>query len=123
MKDFENDMPIDIQLNNENNGKGGNLVEENQLRDSNATNIINNNIDNQNDKKDNKNLDASKIDDTNLHMPVNNSGLFNQKIELENNDTVESNKMTLDEPVLESLKRDLFRIYNKLKHVVTPRLT
>ena len=124
MKDFENDMAIDIQINNENNARGSNLVEENpnQLRDSNATNMTNNNIE-QDNKKDDKNLEASKIDDTNLNMPVNNGGLFNQKIELENNDTIESNKMTLDEPVLDSLKRDLFRIYNKLKHVVTPRLT
>ena len=91
----------------------------NQLQEDEMTN---NNIE-QDNKKDDKNLEASKIDDTNLNMPVNNGGLFNQKIELENNDTIESNKMTLDEPVLDSLKRDLFRIYNKLKHVITPRLT
>ena len=31
--------------------------------------------------------------------------------------------MILDESVLDSLKRDLFRIYNNFKHVITPRLT
>ena len=42
-----------------------------------------------------------------------------------NNTTLDytESKMTLDEPVLISLKRDLFLIYNKLKHVMTPRLS
>lgn len=35
---------------------------------------------------------------------------------------LETNQLsTLEEPVLETLKRDLFRIYNKVKHVVLPR--
>ena len=124
MTDLEGDIPIDIQINNNSQPKQSSLVEE--VRNSNISNSINNNNNpNQNNNKDGKNLDASKIDETNYQLPLNNNpGLFNQpKKEEEENDSIESNKMTLDEPVLESLKRDLFRIYNKLKHVITPRLT
>jgi len=123
MTDLEGDIPIDIQINDNSQPKQSSLVEE--VRNSNISNSINNNNNpNQNNNKDGKNLDASKIDETNYQLPVNNNpGLFNQPKKEEENDSIESNKMTLDEPVLESLKRDLFRIYNKLKHVITPRLT
>ena len=56
---------------------------------------------------------------------INKKGLFSQfdgpNIDI-NQETTES-KITLDEPILTSLKRDLFLIYNKLKHVITPRLS
>ena len=56
---------------------------------------------------------------------INKKGLFSQfdgpNIDI-NPETTES-KITLDEPILTSLKRDLFLIYNKLKHVITPRLS
>ena len=108
----EGDMPIDIQINEEPHPKAGNLVEEKP---------------NENQKEVNESgkNDKSKIDDTNFPISENNKGLFNQFQEDEkNNDTTtESNRMTVDEPFLDSLKIDLFRIYNKLKHVITPRLT
>ena len=123
---FDGDLPIDIQINND-PGKKNTFVEENQNqnRDSNISAPPNNNNSNNINQKDVKNGDISKIDETNYQMAPNNKGLFNQVIEEQNdkNDTIERNRMTLDEPIIESIKRDLFRIYNKLKHVVTPRLT
>ena len=105
-------MPIDIQINEDPHPKGSNLVEEKPNENQKEVNEIGKN-------------DKSKIDETNFPIGENNKGLFNQLQEDEkNNNTItESNRMTLDEPVLDSLKRDLFRIYNKLKHVITPRLT
>jgi len=41
-------------------------------------------------------------------------------------DTLESNKLhldTLDEPIIVTLKRDLFIILNKIKYVMKPRTT
>ena len=105
-------MPIDIQINEDPHPKASNLVEEKPNENQKEVNEIGKN-------------DKSKIDETNFPISENNKGLFNQLQEDEkNNNTItESNRMTLDEPVLDSLKRDLFRIYNKLKHVITPRLT
>ena len=105
-------MPIDIQINEDPHPKASNLVEEKPNENQKEVNEIGKN-------------DKSKIDETNFPIGENNKGLFNQLQEDEkNNNTItESNRMTLDEPVLDSLKRDLFRIYNKLKHVITPRLT
>ena len=109
---LEGEMPIDIQINEDPKPKGNNLVEEKVNENQKEGNEIDKN-------------DKSKIDETNYPISENNKGLFNQLQEDEkNNDAItESNRMTLDEPVLDSLKRDLFRIYNKLKHVITPRLT
>ena len=109
---LEGDMPIDIQINEDPKPKANNLVEEKPDENQKEANEIGKN-------------DKSKIDETNFPISANNKGLFNQFQEDEkNNDTTtESSRMTLDEPVLDSLKRDLFRIYNKLKHVITPRLT
>ena len=138
MKDLEGDMPIDIQINEDPLPKLSTLIEETPMenRESNANTQINkdnqnnNNNPNQNNNNPNQNnnpkdeKDTSKIDETNYPIAENNKGLFNQFQEDEkSNDSYESNRMTLDEPVMASLKRDLFRIYNKLKHVITPRLT
>lgn len=123
MENNPNDMQIDIQINDGSFPNKNTLVEENpnEFKDSNVSNNNNNNKDNKNNEN---NPDTTKIDETNTKIPVDKKGLFNQQIQIETeNDTIESNRMTLDEPVLESLKRDLFRIYNKLKHVITPRLT
>jgi hypothetical protein len=41
-------------------------------------------------------------------------------------DTIESNKLhldTLDEPIIDTLKRDLFIILNKIQYVMKPRTT
>ena len=123
MNDEEGDMPIEINANP--SQKKTILIEEkpNQIKGSNVSSQSNNN--NNNNQKDNQNLDTTKNDETNFPISENNKGLFNQfQVEIEKeNESIESNRMTLDEPVLESLKRDLFRIYNKLKHVITPRLT
>jgi len=112
MTEMDGDMPIDIQINENPLPKTSNLVEEKPNENQKEVNEINKN-------------DKSKIDETNFPIGANNKGLFSQFQEDEKNNetTIESNRMTLDEPVLDSLKRDLFRIYNKLKHVITPRLT
>jgi len=112
MTEMDGDMPIDIQINENPLPKASNLVEEKPNENQKEVNEINKN-------------DKSKIDETNFPIGANNKGLFSQFQEDEKNNetTIESNRMTLDEPVLDSLKRDLFRIYNKLKHVITPRLT
>ena len=112
MAEMDGDMPIDIQINENPLPKASNLVEEKPIENQKEVNEIGKN-------------DKSKIDETNFPIGANNKGLFSQFQEDEKNNetTIESNRMTLDEPVLDSLKRDLFRIYNKLKHVITPRLT
>ena len=120
MENNADDMQNEIQI-NESFPKQNALVEENPNinRNSNLTNITNND-------DNNKNQDNNKEqnDETNAKITVDNKGLFNQKIQISTeNDNIERQRMTLDEPVLDSLKRDLFLIYNKLKHVITPRLT
>ena len=125
MKNFDEDLQIDIQINNDQTHNKNALVEENanQNRNSNVAAPPISNNDKKNDNNNNNNIDVSKIDETTYQMPVDNKGLFNQSNISDQNDTIESSRVTLDEPVLDSLKRDLFRIYNKLKHVITPRLT
>ena len=108
-----------IQINDETNQK------ENEIQNKN----INNNNNPETPKKPNNDLNNTNNDDTNFPISdTNKKGLFSQfenpniEINQENQDTSIS-KMTLDEPVLTSLKRDLFLIYNKLKHVITPRFS
>ena len=108
-----------IQINDETNQK------ENEIQNKN----INSNINPETPKKPNNDLNNTNNDDTNFPISdTNKKGLFSQfenpniEINQENQDTTIS-KMTLDEPVLTSLKRDLFLIYNKLKHVITPRFS
>ena len=108
-----------IQINDETNQK------ENEIQNKN----INNNNNPETPKKPNNDLNNTNNDDTNFPISdTNKKGLFSQfenpniEINQENQDTTIS-KMTLDEPVLTSLKRDLFLIYNKLKHVITPRFS
>jgi hypothetical protein len=125
MKNFDEELQIDIQINNDQTHNKNALVEENanQNRNSNVAAPPISNNDKKNDNNNNNNIDVSKFDETTFKMPVDNNGLFNQSNINDQNDTIESSRITLDEPVLDSLKRDLFRIYNKLKHVITPRLT
>ena len=108
-----------IQINDETNQK------DNEIQNKN----INSNINPGTPKKPNNDLNNTNNDDTNFPISdTNKKGLFSQfenpniEINQENQDTTIS-KMTLDEPVLTSLKRDLFLIYNKLKHVITPRFS
>ena len=108
-----------IQINDETNQK------ENEIQNKN----INSNNNPGTPKKQNNDLNNTNNDDTNFPISdTNKKGLFSQfenpniEINQENQDTTIS-KMTLDEPVLTSLKRDLFLIYNKLKHVITPRFS
>ena len=108
-----------IQINDETNQK------ENEIKNKN----INNNNNPETPKKPNNDLNNTNNDETNFPISdTNKKGLFSQfenpniEINQENQDTSIS-KMTLDEPVLTSLKRDLFLIYNKLKHVITPRFS
>ena len=80
-------------------------------------------------KKENNsnNNDQNNINDQTSYpiSETNKKGLFSQfdSPNIEINSEINESRMTLDEPVLASLKRDLFLIYNKLKHVITPRLS
>ena len=65
-------------------------------------------------------------DKTDIQLQIDKKNtLFPMKNELTTNieETNNEEYQTLDEPVCKTIKRDFFRIYNKLKHVVTPRLT
>ena len=104
-----------------------NLKDLNLIQMSGSINQNENN--NSTPKKDTDNNNNNTNDETNYPISeTNKKGLFSQfespNIEI-NNTSLDYNesKMTLDEPVLTSLKRDLFLIYNKLKHVMTPRLS
>ena len=105
-----------------------NLKDLNLIQMSGSINQNENN--NSTPKKDTDNNNNNNTnDETNYPISeTNKKGLFSQfespNIEI-NNTSLDYNesKMTLDEPVLTSLKRDLFLIYNKLKHVMTPRLS
>lgn len=113
---------IDDSPNKDNNNRISNLIIPiNDTKENNNNNKNTNNF--QTPKKENNN---NQHDETNYPISENNkNGLFSQfespKIDI-NPETKES-RMTLDEPVLTSLKRDLFLIYNKLKHVITPRFS
>ena len=107
---------------NKENLKDLNLIQINESINQNENN-------NSTPKKDTDNNNNNTNDETNYPISeTNKKGLFYQfespNIEI-NNTSLDYNesKMTLDEPVLTSLKRDLFLIYNKLKHVMTPRLS
>ena len=107
---------------NKENLKDLNLIQINESINQNENN-------NSTPKKDTDNNNNNTNDETNYPISeTNKKGLFSQfespNIEI-NNTSLDYNesKMTLDEPVLTSLKRDLFLIYNKLKHVMTPRLS
>ena len=108
-----------IQINDETNQKENDIQNKNKNSNNNPGTP----------KKQNNDLNNTNNDDTNFPISdTNKKGLFSQfenpniEINQENQDTTIS-KMTLDEPVLTSLKRDLFLIYNKLKHVITPRFS
>jgi hypothetical protein len=108
-----------IQINDETNQKENDIQNKNKNSNNNP----------ETPKKPNNDLNNTNNDDTNFPISdTNKKGLFSQfenpniEINQENQDTTIS-KMTLDEPVLTSLKRDLFLIYNKLKHVITPRFS
>jgi len=118
MKDYdgteEGNNHVDIKILNNKQGKMTTLIEESP----NQKNLRNsNNLELNNGQKE----EGNKVNDTNYPIIQNNKGLFNQFEEP--NPQVDEKPMTLDEPILTTLKRDLFRIYNKLKHVITPRLS
>ena len=136
MSDLEGNIQINENL--KENQKDSIIIDDSQnkekLKDSNLIQInesINKNENNNSTpKKDTDNNNNNNTnDETNYPISeTNKKGLFSQfespNIEI-NNTSLDYNesKMTLDEPVLTSLKRDLFLIYNKLKHVMTPRLS
>ena len=125
-----NDLPLDNQKDsiiiddspNKDKIRNSNLI---QINDSPNKEIINQTPPKK-ENNNNNNNDQNNNDQTNYPISeTNKKGLFSQfdspniEINTETNET----RMTLDEPVLTSLKRDLFLIYNKLKHVITPRLS
>ena len=108
-KDANLIIPINDSINQNKNNNNQNFVET-PKKENNNNNNNNNNIN----------------DETNYPISESNKkGLFSQfeSPNIEINPNYSDSKMTLDEPVLKSLKRDLLLIYNKLKHVITPRLS
>ena len=47
----------------------------------------------------------------------------NQNIEISADESTEIIKSTLDEPIMDTLKRDLYTIGNKIKYVAVPKMT
>ena len=133
MADIEGNIQINDPIENQ---KESIIIDESPNKDKiGASNLIQ--IDdsinkNENDKnkietpkKENNGETNNNNDDTNYPISENvKKGLFSQfdtQI-IEINENITDSRMTLDEPVLKSLQRDLLLIYNKLKHVITPRL-
>jgi len=134
MADIEGNIQINDPIENQ---KESIIIDESPNKDKiGASNLIQ--IDdsinkNENDKnkietpkKENNGETNNNNDDTNYPISENvKKGLFSQfdTQNIEINENITDSRMTLDEPVLKSLQRDLLLIYNKLKHVITPRLT
>ena len=133
MADIEGNIQINDPIENQ---KESIIIDESPNKDKiGASNLIqiNDSIDqNVNDnnkietpKKENNGETNNNNDDTNYPISENvKKGLFSQfdTQNIEINENITDSRMTLDEPVLKSLQRDLLLIYNKLKHVITPRL-
>ena len=133
MADIEGNIQINAPIENQ---KESIIIDESPNKDKiGASNLIQ--IDdsinkNENDKnkietpkKENNGETNNNNDDTNYPISENvKKGLFSQfdTQNIEINENITDSRMTLDEPVLKSLQRDLLLIYNKLKHVITPRL-
>ena len=133
MADIEGNIQINDPIENQ---KESIIIDESPNKDKiGASNLIQ--IDdsinkNENDnnkietpKKENNGETNNNNDDTNYPIAENvKKGLFSQfdTQNIEINENITDSRMTLDEPVLKSLQRDLLLIYNKLKHVITPRL-
>ena len=131
MSDLEGN--IQINENPKENQKDSIIIDDSQnkdkIKDSNLISPMNDSInqnDNNNNKTPKKENNENNNDETNYPISESNKkGLFSQfeSPNIEINTDYSESKMTLDEPVLTSLKRDLLLIYNKLKHVITPRLS
>ena len=137
MKDSE--IEGDIQINDNPIQKESILIEESPSPNKNKnTDLIINidtpkksqNFENNNNKPNNSSNNPNNNDQSNYPISESNQkGLFSQfetpvKNEKSNSEDVyNEQRMTLDEPILSSLKRDLSLIYHKLKHVITPRLS
>ena len=133
MADIEGNIQINDPIENQ---KESIIIDESPNKDKiGASNLIqiNDSINqNENDnnkieipKKENNGETNNNNDDTNYPISENvKKGLFSQfdTQNIEINENITDSRMTLDEPVLKSLQRDLLLIYNKLKHVITPRL-
>ena len=133
MADKEGNIQINDPIENQ---KESIIIDESPNKDKiGASNLIqiNDSINqNENDnnkietpKKENNGETNNNNDDTNYPIAENvKKGLFSQfdTQNIEINENITDSRMTLDEPVLKSLQRDLLLIYNKLKHVITPRL-
>ena len=133
MADIEGNIQINDPIENQ---KESIIIDESPNKDkigvSNLIQINDSINQNENDnnkietpKKENNGETNNNNDDTNYPIAENvKKGLFSQfdTQNIEINENITDSRMTLDEPVLKSLQRDLLLIYNKLKHVITPRL-
>ena len=130
MKDSE--IEGNIQINDNSVQKESVLIEEspNKIRNSDLIIQINDATKKEETPKkqeasetNNNRNSNNNNDQSNYPISENNQkGLFSQFEAPKKQETYEQ-RMTLDEPVLSSLKRDLSLIYHKLKHVITPRLS
>ena len=125
-----NDLPLENQKDsiiiddspNKEKIRNSNLIQINDIPNKEIINQTPPKKENNSNNNDQNNIN----DQTNYPISeTNKKGLFSQfdSPNIEINSEINKSRMTLDEPVLASLKRDLFLIYNKLKHVITPRLS
>lgn len=113
-----NDVNINMDNNNIGNIGGGeiNLEEEDNGKNIYPPNNDNNFNEHSNDIPSNDiNLETQPKLDCEPHVE-------NDSTKQSENENKSIEKDTLDETVGDTLKRDCFRIYNKLKHVIIPRL-
>ena len=132
----EPEIEGDIQINDIPKQKESVLIEESPNKTKNSDLIININDSTikkeETPKKSENNSENNNNNNDQSNYPIsesNKKGLFSQ-FETEDKNAKSNSgessmeqRMTLDEPVLSSLKRDLSLIYHKLKHVITPRLS
>ena len=103
----------------------------NNLENKNNDNILDLNLkfDNENNNEDIINIDfnlpseKNEEEKENLNKNLNNNNI-NQNINIPNYQlSLSKSNQKLNEPITDSLKRDLFLIYNKLKYVINPYLS
>lgn len=61
------------------------------------------------------------IDSENKIQSINNNNNQSNELKESNKNQDEDVKNTLDEPVIDTLKRDLYKIYIKLRYVIIPK--
>ena len=112
-----NDLDFNISQDNKNTGFQGDqhINSENTNNDKNQKE---NNINNFNNEKS-----SSEEKAISREMSLSPDENKNKNIVISADESTEISKSTLDEPIMTTLKRDLFTIANKVKYVAVPKMT